>query len=85
MLRRIVNMTRARYIACRRGRVRDGPHVGFFGCHIPGMQSFQENRHVSIHLLVVHNPLLPLIGRLVVVACSPRTRMDRRTDRQIDC
>ena len=32
-----------------------------------------------IHLLVVHNPLVPLIGRLV--ACSSRTRADRQTDR----
>ena len=37
------------------------------GC-ISGTQSFQENRHIYIHLLVVHNPLVPLIGRLV--ACS---------------
>ena len=32
-----------------------------------------------INLLVVHNPLVSLIGRLV--ACSARTHADRRTDR----
>ena len=53
-----------------------------FSRHISGTQSFRENRHISIHLLVVHNPLVPLIGRLV--ACSARTRADRQTDRQTD-
>ena len=53
-----------------------------FSRHISGTQSFQENRHISIHLLIVHNPLVPLIGRLV--ACSARTRADRQTDRQND-
>ena len=28
----IIDMTRARYIACRRWRVRDRLHVGFFAC-----------------------------------------------------
>ena len=50
-----------------------------FSRHISGTQLFLENRHVIIHLLVVHNPLVPLIGRLV--ACSARTRADRQTDR----
>ena len=50
-----------------------------FSRHISGTQSFRENRHVIIHLLVFHNPLVPLIGRLV--ACSARTRADRQTDR----
>ena len=50
-----------------------------FSRHISGTQSFRENRHISIDLLVVHNPLVPLIGRLV--ACSARTRADRQTDR----
>ena len=49
---------------------------------ISGTQLFRGNRHVVIHLLVVHNPLVPLIGRLV--ACSARTRADRQTDRQTD-
>ena len=53
-----------------------------FSRHISGTQLFRENRHVNIHLLVVHNPLVPLIGRLV--ACSARTRADRQTDRQND-
>ena len=53
-----------------------------FSSHISGTQSFQENRHVFIHLLIVHNPLVPLIGRLVV--CSARTRADRQTDGQTD-
>ena len=52
-----------------------------FSRHISGTQSFRENRHI-IDLLVVHNPLVPLIGRLV--ACSARTRTDRQTDRQND-
>ena len=50
-----------------------------FSRHISGTQSFQENRHININLLVVHNPLVPLIGRLV--ACSARTRADRQTNR----
>ena len=53
-----------------------------FSRHISGTQSFQENRHININLLVVHNPLVPLIGR--PVARSARTRADRRTDRQTD-
>ena len=53
-----------------------------FSRHISGTQSFRENRHINIDLLVVHNPLVPLIGRLV--ACSARTRADRQTDRQND-
>ena len=44
------------------------------------VQSFQENSHVNINVLVAQNPLVPLIGRLV--ACSARTRTDRRTDKQ---
>ena len=63
-------------------RVRDGSLAKLFRLfsrHISGTQSFRENRHVNIHLLVVHNPLVPLIGRLV--ACSARTRADRQTDR----
>ena len=56
--------------------------VSLFSRHISGTQLFRENRHVIIHLLVVHNPLVPLIGRLV--ACSARTRADRQTDRQND-
>ena len=53
-----------------------------FSRHISGTQSFWENRHINIDLLVVHNPLVPLIGCLV--ACSARTRADRQTDRQND-
>ena len=53
-----------------------------FSRHISGTQSFRENRHIVVHLLVVHNPLVPLIGHLV--ACSARTRADRQTDRQND-
>ena len=53
-----------------------------FSRHISGTQLFRENRHIVIHLLVVHNPLVPLIGRLV--ACSARTRADRQTDTQTD-
>ena len=53
-----------------------------FSRHISGTQSFQENRHVFIHLLVVHNPLVPLIARLI--ACSAGTRADRQTERQTD-
>ena len=53
-----------------------------FSRHISGTQSFRENSHNNINLLVVHNPLVPLIGRLV--ACSARTRADRQTDRQND-
>ena len=79
-------------------RVRHGSHVPthiracamdrsrklfrLFSRHISGTQSFRENRHIHIDLLVVHNPLVPLIGRLV--ACSARTRADRQTDRQND-
>ena len=72
--------------ACRRWRVRDQSHIGFFACShaiaISGTQSFQENRHININVLVAQKPLVPLIGRLV--ACSVRTRTDRRTDRQTD-
>ena len=53
-----------------------------FSRHISGTQSFRENRHINIDLLVVRNPLVPLIGRLV--ACCARTRADRQTDRQND-
>ena len=65
---RIYSLPRARSTARR-----------LFSRHISGTQSFQENRHVNINLLVVHNPLVPLIGRLV--DCSARTRTDRQTDR----
>ena len=51
-----------------------------FACSIAGTQSFQENRHIHINVLVAQNPLVSFIGRLV--ACSARTRTDRRTDRQ---
>ena len=47
--------------------------------HISGTQSFQENRHISIHLLIVHNLLVPFIGRLV--ACSAT---DRQTERLLN-
>ena len=67
-------------------RMRDGSLARklfrLFSRHISGTQLFRENRHVNIHLLVVHNPLVPLNGRLV--ACSARTRADRQTDRQTD-
>ena len=75
-------MTRARfYNLPERARARSTARLLFrlFSRHTSGTQSFQENRHVSIHLLVVHNPFVPLIGRLV--ACSARTRGDRQTDR----
>ena len=65
--------------ACAMGRSRKLFHLF---SHTSGTQLFRENRHVYIHLLVVHNPLVPLIGRLV--ACSARTRADRQTDRQND-
>ena len=86
MLRRLIDMTRARYIAIlqERARARSTARWLFrlFSRHISGTQSFRENRHIYINLLVVHNLLVPLIGRLV--ACSARTRADRRTDGQTD-
>ena len=53
-----------------------------FSRHIYGMQSFQENCHININVLVAQMSLVPLIGRLV--AYSARTRTDRRADRQTD-
>ena len=52
--------------------------------HISGTQSFHENLHVDIHLPVVYNWLVLLIGHLV--ACSARTRADKQTntDRETD-
>ena len=50
-----------------------------FSRHISGTQSFQENCHININVLVAQKPLVPLIGRLV--ACSARTRTDRQTNR----
>ena len=41
-----------------------------------------SNFMLNINLLVVHNPLVLLVGRLV--ACSARTRADRETVRQND-
>ena len=70
-----VNYVASRRCACfgkRYGNIRacamDRSRTLFrlFSRHISGTQSFQENRHINIHLLVVHNPLVPLIGRLVV-------------------
>ena len=63
---------RARWIA----------RVSFFACfHAISLERsrFGKMRHITIDLLVVHNPMVPLIGRLV--ACTARTRADRQTDR----
>ena len=51
--------------------------VDFFACFHAISLERSCFGHVNIHLLVVHNPLVPLIGRLV--ACSARTRADRQT------
>ena len=88
MLRQTVSPTYARapWIAASDAPANDTPtyahapwiaRVRFFACFHAISLETRENCHVNIHLLVVHNPLIPLIGRLV--ACSARTRADRQT------
>ena len=43
-------------------------------------QSFQQNRHITVHALVALKLLVSLISRLV--ACSARIVVDRQTDKQ---
>ena len=79
------DMTRARQRslpAMARARSIERWLFRLFSRHISGTQTFQENRHININVLIAQKPLVPLIGRLVT--CSARTRMDRRTDRQTD-
>ena len=68
-------------VACWRGRVCDRPYVDFFACfHTISLErSCSGNFHFNIHVLVVHNSLVLLIGLLV--ACSASTDADRQTDR----
>ena len=61
-------------------------HIGFFACfhaiYISRTQSFQQNRHIFFHalVLVALKLLVSLISR--PVAYSPRIVVNRQTDRQ---
>ena len=74
------DMTRAcQHSLPARARARSITHWLFrlFSNHISGMQTFQENRHITIHVLVVEKPLVALIGRFI--ACK-RRQTNIRTD-----
>ena len=79
MLRRKIDMTRARYIASWRGRVRDRPHVGFFACF--HTISLERSRFRKIATLYPCSRCLQPLGAThwPIVACSARTGADRQT------
>ena len=80
ILGREMNTTRAHQRSLT-ARVRAWLHRTWaFSLVFTGTQSFRENRHINVHVLIVQKLLVPLICRLV--ACSARTCEDRQTDRQ---